>query len=58
MQAKEMIGQVSVDTRQASVSFNEYLRLVSCQRRADPDETSLLSVFQWVLGLMLTLGSL
>ena len=33
--------------RQASLSFNEYLRLVSCQRRADPDETTLLAVFEW-----------
>merc|ERR550519_1931092 len=32
--------------RQASLSFNEYLRLVSCQRRADPDETTLLAVFE------------
>ena len=33
-------------SRQASLSFNEYLRLVSCQRRADPDETTLLAVFE------------
>ena len=33
--------------RQASLSFNESLRLVSCQRRADPDETTLLAVFEW-----------
>jgi len=45
-QTRAMIGQVSVDTRQASLSFNEYLRLVSCQRRADPDETTLLAVFE------------
>lgn len=45
-QTRAMIGEVSVDARQASVSFNEYLKLVSCQRRADPDETTLLAVFQ------------
>jgi len=44
-QAKSMAGLVSVDLSGFSVSFNEYLRLVSLQRRAEPDENSLLDVF-------------
>ncbi|XP_023342314.1 uncharacterized protein LOC111712037 [Eurytemora carolleeae] len=40
-----MAGLVSVDETGFSVSFNEYLRLVSLQRRAEPDEHSLLDVF-------------
>jgi len=44
-QAKGMAGLVSVDELGYSVSFNEYLRLVSLQRRAEPDENSLLDVF-------------
>jgi len=44
-QAKTMAGSVSVDSTSFSVSFNEYLTLVSLQRRAEPDESSLLDVF-------------
>jgi len=44
-QAKTMAGSVSMDTSGFSVSFNEYLTLVSLQRRAEPDESSLLDVF-------------
>jgi hypothetical protein len=41
-----MVALVSCDTTASSVSFNEYLRLISVQRRAEPDEESLLGVFQ------------
>jgi len=45
-QAKEMVGCVSVDKIGFSCSFNEFLRLVSLQRRAEPSEETLLNVFQ------------
>merc|ERR1719334_2366430 len=45
-QAKSMVSLVSVDKIGFSVSFNEYLRLVSLQRRAEPNEETLLDVFQ------------
>ena len=45
-QTKAIAGLVSCDKTGFSVSFNEYLSLVSMQRRAEPDEESLLDVFQ------------
>jgi len=44
-QAKVMATMVTCDMTGFSISFNEYLRLISIQRRADPDEESLLEVF-------------
>ena len=41
-QAKILIKKVSADRFGFSVSFNEYLRLVSIQRRREPDEECLL----------------
>ena len=45
-QAKLLAGQVSVDVTGFSVSFNEYLRLISLKRRAEPDEDALMEVFR------------
>jgi len=45
-QAKAMASQVSVDTSGFSVSYNEYLKLISLQRRAEPDEDKLMEVFR------------
>ena len=44
--AKAMASQVSVDTSGFSVSYNEYLKLISLQRRAEPDEDKLMEVFR------------
>ena len=41
-----MAGQVSVDVTGYSVSFNEYLQLISIKRRAEPDEDTLMEVFR------------
>ena len=41
-----MAGGVSVDLTGFSVSFNEYLKLISIKRRAEPDEDSLTEVFR------------
>ena len=41
-----MVGLVSCDTTASSISFNEYLKLVSIQRRQEPDPETLLDVFQ------------
>jgi hypothetical protein len=45
-QAKAMAAMVTCDMTGFSISFNEYLRLISIQRRAEPDEESLIEVFQ------------
>jgi len=45
-QTRDMVALVSCDTTASSISFSEYLRLVSIQRRAQPDTDSLLDVFQ------------
>ena len=45
-QTRALSCLVSADTSGNSLSFNEYLRLVSMQRRKDPDEESLTDVFQ------------
>ena len=44
--AKSMAGAVSVDVTGFSVSFNEYLKLISIKRRAEPDQDSLTEVFR------------
>jgi len=41
-----MASQVSLDLTGFSVSYNEYFRLISIKRRAQPDEESLLEVFR------------
>ena len=46
-QTKAMVKRVTCDMTGFSISFNEYLRLISIQRRADPDEDTLLEVFQY-----------
>ena len=43
----ELAATVSADTSGFSVSFNEYLKLVSNERKADPDEAALLNMFRW-----------
>ena len=43
-QAKSLAGAVSVDVTGYSVSFNEYLKLISIKRRAEPDQDSLTEV--------------
>ena len=45
-QTKAIAGLVSCDKTGYSVSFNEYLRLVSMQRRAEPDEQTLMEIFK------------
>merc|ERR1712165_161566 len=45
-QAKILIKKVSADRHGFSVSFNEYLRLVSIQRRLEPDEQCLLGTYR------------
>merc|ERR1712079_52667 len=45
-QAMELAATVSADTSGFSVSFNEYLKLVSNERKADPDEAALLNMFR------------
>jgi len=45
-QTRDMVALVSCDTTASSISFSEYLRLVSIQRRSQPDTDSLLDVFK------------
>ena len=42
---KEMVTLVGVDTTHFSLSFNEYLTLVSKKRREEPSDNSLLAAF-------------
>ena len=42
-----MASEVSADLTGYSVSFNEYLRLISIKRRAEPDKDMLLEVFRY-----------
>ena len=46
VKAKSFIRKVSADKYGFSVSFNEYLRLVSLYKRRDPDEECLLDIFR------------
>ena len=46
-QASEAARTVSVDRTGHSVSFNEYLKLVSNERKSEPDEDALLNMFKW-----------
>lgn len=45
-EARGLASLVSVDSLSFSVSFNEYLRLISIQRKSEPSEDTLLHVFQ------------
>jgi len=47
-QAKSLARLVSCDRHGYSISFNEYLRLVSIQRKEEPDGDRLLEAFQSV----------
>jgi len=46
VEAKALIKRVSADRYGSSVSFNEYLTLVSLQRKEEPDEKCLLDIFR------------
>ena len=48
-QALSLASKVSSDHHGYSVSFNEYLQLVSFQRRKEPDQQDLMQVFRQVL---------
>ena len=41
-----MASLVSVDVSGFSVSYNEYLKLISIKRRAEPDQDTLMEVFR------------
>ena len=45
-QASEAAKTVSADSTGHSVSFNEYLKLVSNERKSEPDEDALLNMFK------------
>ena len=45
-QASEAARTVSADITGNSVSFNEYLKLVSNERKSEPDEDALLNMFR------------
>ena len=45
-QARSLAETVSVDRTNHSVSFNEFLRLMSMQRDVEPDEETLLDMFR------------
>lgn len=44
-QAQELAGSVSVDKTNYSVSFNEFLKLMSQQQETEPDEETLVDIF-------------
>ena len=44
-QAKMLATAVSVDKTNYSVSFNEFLKLMSVQQEAEPDHETLVDVF-------------
>ena len=44
-QAKMLATAVSVDKTNYSVSFNEFLKLMSVQKEAEPDHETLVDVF-------------
>ena len=45
-QARTLAETVSVDRTNHSVSFNEFLKLMSLQREIEPDEETLLDMFR------------
>ena len=45
-QARSLAETVSVDRTNHSVSFNEFLKLMSTQREVEPDEETLLDMFR------------
>lgn len=44
-QARDLASQVSVDKTNHSVSFNEFLKLISLQHEAEPDHETLVEIF-------------
>jgi Ca2+-binding EF-hand superfamily protein len=46
LQAKYLVSKVTCDIAGFSISFNEFLKLISIQRKEDPDQETLLNVFQ------------
>lgn len=48
-QARLLAASVSVDTTEYSVSFNEFLKLMSMQNQSEPDEETLVDMFQSVV---------
>jgi hypothetical protein len=46
-QIRAVVLLVTADTSDHSLSFNEFLRLVSLKRREEPDEDNLMAVFRW-----------
>ena len=45
-QATELAGSVTCDNTGFSVSFNEFLKIVSNERKSQPDEMSLMEMFR------------
>ena len=45
-QARLLAASVSVDKTDYSVSFNEFLKLMSMQNQSEPDEETLVDMFQ------------
>ena len=45
-QTRDLASTVSVDKTNHSVSFNEFLTLMSMQQEAEPDEEALVQVFE------------
>ena len=45
-QATELAGSVTCDNTGYSVSFNEFLKIVSNERKSQPDEMSLIEMFR------------
>lgn len=43
-----VLAAAGADTTHHSLSFNEFLTLVSVQRRSEPTSNSLLTAFTWV----------
>lgn len=42
----EMVSKVGVDNTHYSLSFNEYLNLISMKRREEPNSSSMLTMFK------------
>ena len=48
LQIKRIVSEVGIDKTHHSLSFNEFLTLVSNNRRAQPTEANLIDSFGWV----------
>ena len=46
MKATALAGPVTCDKTGFSVSFNEFLKIVSNERKSQPDESSLMDMFR------------